>query len=175
MATTQPHFKVPRLLWESLETVLVAQGKKYVREVARALEVDPKELVRQVFAKDAIPVILHDTSTDMLECCAYERGMSKTDVARLCRRPVQLGSEFCSHHIVARPTIVTEETTVTVRKLQDDSARPALWIHDDGRAVDIHGKTLGFYDTETGALTLFEFDTTPFVESSSHGEEGGEA
>ena len=157
-AAPQPHFKVPRLLWESLEAVLQAQGKKYVREVAKTLEVDPKELVRQVFAKDTVPVILHDTSTTTLECSAYvqERGAAKHMMARLCRRPVQLGSEFCSHHLLSRPTVVTEETTTTVRRLQDDPTRPTLWVYEDGRAVDVAGKTVGFYDTESGALTLFE-------------------
>ena len=185
-AIPPPHFKVPRLLWESLEAVLQAQGKKYVREVAKALEIDPKELVRQVFAKDTVPVILHDTATTTLECSAYvqERGVAKHTLARcppltwsgeggaiqlqhqhqhpkcwmarLCRRPVQLGSEFCSHHIVSRPTVIADRTTVTVRRLQDDPTRPTLWVHEDGQAVDMAGKTLGFYDNETGGLTLFE-------------------
>ena len=157
-AAPQPHFKVPRLLWESLEAVLQAQGKKYVREIAKALEVDSKELVRQVFAKDTVPVILHDTATTMLECSAYvqERGAAKHTMARLCRRPVQLGSEFCSHHLLSRPTVVTEETTTTVHRLQDDPTRPTLWVHEDGRTVDVAGKTVGFYDTDSGALTLFE-------------------
>jgi hypothetical protein len=168
-----PQFKVPRLLWESMEAVLQAQGKKYVREIAKTLEVDPRELIRQVFNKDTVPVILHDTTTTTLECSAYiqERGAAKQTMARLCRRPVQLGSEFCSHHILCRPTVVTEEATVTVRRLQDDPTRPTLWVHEDGRAVDVAGKTAGFYDTETGSLTLFEVGTAS-EEGEGEEEEG---
>ena len=32
-------YKVPRLLWESLEAILLAQGKRYVREMAKTLKV----------------------------------------------------------------------------------------------------------------------------------------
>jgi hypothetical protein len=167
-------------MWESLEAVLQAQGKKYVREVARALEVDPKELIRQVFAKDAVPVILHDTASHTLECSAYvqERGTAssaKSTMARLCRRPVQLGSEFCSHHLLSRPTVVTEAATETVRRLQDDPTRPTLWTHEDGRAVDVAGKTLGFYDTETGALTLFEIAEDADADADAEATEATEA
>ncbi len=148
--------KVPRLLWESLEAVFQAQGKKYVRDIAKALEVDPKELVKKVFdGKGKIPVILHDTATDSLECSAYVQDKA---VTRLCRRPVQLGSEFCSHHVTVRPHVHTTEATVDLRKLQDDASRPSLWVTPDGRAVDVQGKTQGFYNEETGALTLLELD-----------------
>jgi hypothetical protein len=148
--------KVPRLLWESLEAVFQAQGKKYVREMAKALEVDPRDLLKKVFdGKDRIPVILHDTATDSLECAAYVQ--DKT-VTRLCRRPVQLGSEFCSSHLTSRPHVHATEETVELRKLQDDPGRPTLWVCPDSRAVDIHGKVQGFYNMETGTLTLLELD-----------------
>jgi hypothetical protein len=148
--------KVPRLLWESFDHVLQAQGKKYVREIAKALDVDPKELVRKVFdKKDCVRVVLHDTATDSLECCAYVQDKALT---RLCRRPVQLGSEFCSAHVTVRPHIVPSEETAALRKLEDNPLRPSLWVHADGRAVDVHGKLQGFYNEETGALTLIQLD-----------------
>lgn len=154
--STSTDIKVPRLLWESLEAVLVAQGKKYVREMAKALEVDPKDLVKKVFdGKDGVRVILHDTATDSLECTAYVQDKA---VTRLCRRPVQLGSEFCSHHVTARPHVAPTDATTELRKLQDDAARPSLWVHADGRAVDIHGKVQGFYNSDTGALTLLQLE-----------------
>jgi hypothetical protein len=156
MATAVPDIKVPRLLWESLEAVFLAQGKKYVREMAKALEVDPKQLVKKVFdGKDGVRIILHDTATESLECTAYVQDRA---VTRMCRRPVQLGSEFCSTHITARAHIAATEATVEVRKLQDDPTRPSLWVYPDGRAVDVHGKVHGFYDTATGALTLLQLD-----------------
>lgn len=148
--------KVPRLLWESFDAVFQAQGKKYVREIAKALEVDPKELLKKVFdGKDKISVILHDTATETLECNAYVQDRA---VTRLCRRPVQLGSEFCSHHVTVRPHIHTTDATVELRKLQDDPTRPSLWIAPDGRAIDALGKVQGFYNEDTGALTLIELD-----------------
>ena len=148
--------KVPRLLWESLEAILLAQGKKYVREMAKALEVDPRDLVKKVFdGKDAVRVILHDTATESLECAAYVQDRA---VTRLCRRPVQLGSEFCSHHLTVRPHITATDATVELRKLQDDPSRPSLWVSPDGRVVDAHGKMQGFYDTDSGTLTLIQLD-----------------
>lgn len=42
-------YKVPRLLWENLESVLLAQSRKYICELAKRLNVSEKELLKKYY------------------------------------------------------------------------------------------------------------------------------
>ena len=143
--------KVPRLLWESFESILLAEGKRFVRDIAHTLQVPEKELVKRIFpTKDALHVQLHDTHTSTLDCRALSTG---GPVARRCRRPVQLGSEFCPTHLTHRPLYLH---AAPIRKLQDHPDRPSLWVQADGTVIDEHGTSHGAYSEETGKLLLFQ-------------------
>lgn len=47
-------YKVPRLLWENFEAVLLAQSKRYIGELARRLNVSEKELQKR-YSHQMIP------------------------------------------------------------------------------------------------------------------------
>jgi hypothetical protein len=143
-------YKVPRLLWESLESVLLAQGKRYVREMAKTLKVNEKELLKRVFpTKDAVRITLHDTTTVSLQCTAYLPGQ----IVHLCRKPVLLGSTFCESHQQARPLV---STPANLEKLADDGTRPPLWTQSDGTVLDATGTSCGMYHKDTSKLVLFQ-------------------
>ena len=143
-------YKVPRLLWESLESVLLAQGKRYVREMAKTLKVNEKELLKRVFpTKDAVHITLHDTTTSSLQCTAYLPGQ----IVHLCRKPVLLGSMFCESHQQARPLVTTP---ANLEKLADDGTRPPLWTQADGTVLDATGTSCGVYHKDTSKLVLFQ-------------------
>lgn len=147
----EKEYKVPRLLWESFEAILLAQGKRYVKEMATTLKVNEKELLKRVFpTKDALKITIHDTSTTSLQCAAYIQGKS---IHTMCRKPVDLGSEFCTAHRVSRLTV---ESCETVEKLADDASRPSLWIKKDSTVLDIHGNGRGLYNRNTNRLILFQ-------------------
>jgi hypothetical protein len=150
-STTSTTAKVPRLLWESFESILLAEGKRFVRDIANTLQVSEKELVKRVFpTNDALHIHLHDTHTETLDCMAFLAG---GPVARRCRRPVQLGSEFCTTHLTHRPLYLP---SAPIRKLQDHPERPSLWVQADGTVIDEHGAPHGTYSEETGKLLLFQ-------------------
>ena len=150
MDKSDKEYKVPRLLWESLEAVLLAQGKRYVRDMAKTLKVNEKELLKQVFpTKDAIKVTLHDTTTASLQCTAYLPGQ----IVHLCRKPVLLGSTFCESHQRTRPLVTIP---ANLEKLADDGTRPPLWTQADGTVIDATGSSCGLYNKDRSKLVLFE-------------------
>jgi len=152
IATIATTAKVPRLLWESFEAILLAEGKRFVKDIAKTLQVPEKELVKRIFpTKDALHIQLHDTHTETLDCMAFST--SGSAVARRCRRPVQLGSEFCVAHQTHRPLYLP---AAPIRKLQDHPDRPSLWVQADGTVIDEHGVSQGTYSEETGKLLLFQ-------------------
>lgn len=147
-------YQVPRLLWETFESVLLAQGRIFVKDVAKRLEVNEKELLRRVMPSSKIKVYLHDTSTDSLLCQAFvQTGI----IMHHCRKPVSLGCEFCSLHRTTRYFTghdVTEENYV--QRIEDSPDRPALWKCKDGSVIDYDGNVRGYYEEEGDKLVLFE-------------------
>ncbi len=150
-------YKVPRLLWESLEAVLLAQGKRFVREIAKTLEVPEKELLKQVFpSKDSLQVTLHDTQSQSLQCEAFEQTDS---MIHRCGKPVDLGSTFCGGHRVHRPTVLPGATVPEYSKLRDGADRPSLWLRkSDSHVVDAKGAVRGLFCQESATLQLFEIE-----------------
>ena len=151
-ATTE--YKVDRALWESLESVFQMRGRAYVRELARRLEVDEKELVRRVFGPQGkIAVAMTDAGLDSTSCTAYIR---TSTVVHHCRRPVQTGTAFCPCHQTVRPNVVETATgAVVLRKLADAADRESLWVTEDGTVINCDGVVRGTYDGEKGRLRLF--------------------
>jgi hypothetical protein len=131
-------YKVNRLVWETFEAILLAQGKRFVKDMAETLLVDEKVLLRTVFpTRDAFRVSIQDS--DATTCMAFHP-LSDAVIGR-CRRPVQTGSPFCLHHQIRRPAITP--TTTSIRKLQDAPDRPALWLLPDQSVIDSEGTVRG--------------------------------
>ena len=146
-------YKVPRLLWESLESVLNASGRAYVRELAKILKVPEKELVKKVFPKsDSIKVIMYDTTTETLQCQAF---VSADCVTCKCRKPVVLGSEFCEVHQLHRMTVVESPDTVPVQKLSDNAQTGRLWIVNSTDVINSSGVVVGKWNECTNRLRMF--------------------
>jgi len=143
-------YKVPRLLWESLEAVLLAQGKRYVRDMAKTLKVNEKELIKRVFpTKDTLNITIHDTQSMSLQCSAYVPGT----INQLCRKPVELGSEFCLAHRTSRPVVTAE---ANLEKIADEGTRPSLWARADGSVIDTKGQHSGVFNKNRNRLVLFQ-------------------
>jgi hypothetical protein len=133
-------YKVNRLVWETFEAILLAQGKRFVKDMAQTLLVDEKVLLRTVFpTRDAFKVSIQDS--EATTCMAFQP-LSDAVIGR-CRRPVQTGSVFCLHHQIRRPLVAPTITTATIRKLQDAPDRPALWLLPDQSIIDSEGTVRG--------------------------------
>lgn len=152
--TITSEYKVDRNLWESLEGIFQMHGLKYVSELAKRLQVDEKKLVRKVFGTDnKMYVTMVDSSVDSSCCQAYCKTAA---IVHHCRKPVCIGSIFCSTHQILRPSIVENVTgLISIRKLADTPDREALWVKNDGEVIGIDGSNKGYYNQETGKLQLF--------------------
>jgi len=73
----------------------------------------------------------------------------------LCRKPVELGSEFCLAHRTSRPLITAE---ANLEKLADDSTRPSLWVQADGTVIDNMAHTCGTFNKNRGRLVVFQIE-----------------
>jgi hypothetical protein len=134
-------YKVNRLLWETFEAILLAQGKRFVKDMAQTLLVDEKLLLRSVFpTRDAFKVSIQDSDATTATCMAFQP-YSDAVIGR-CRRPNQTGSAFCLHHQIRRPAVAPTPVT-PIRKLQDAPDRPALWLLPDQTVIDSEGVVRG--------------------------------
>lgn len=148
-------YQVPRILWESFESVLLAQGRIFVRECAKRLEVDEKELLRRVMPTSKINVYLFDTQSETLQCKAY---INMNAILHHCRRPVVLGSEYCLQHRRDRLLIDEPSEDHHVQRLHDAPDRPTLWKRHDNSVIDCHGNIVGTYNPDTSKLTLYQIE-----------------
>jgi len=131
-------YKVNRLLWETLEATLLAQGQRFVKDLAQTLLVDEKVLLRHVFpSKDTLKVSIQDS--EAAQCMALNP-LSEA-VASRCRGPVQTGTLFCLHHQQRRPLLGSDAHPI--RRLQDAADRPPLWLLPDQTVIDSDGTLRG--------------------------------
>jgi hypothetical protein len=158
------NYPVPRVLWESLETLLYAESRRYVKDLAGILDVNPDALLRTVMpSKDQVKVYLQDT-TDVdptLSCKAFVP-LAGGELAARCRCPVVPGKEsagdtFCTEHQYFRPAIqprMDEGFPVPkhLRRLRTGADLPALWVDADGVVYDAALRRFGYFDMATGKL-----------------------
>jgi hypothetical protein len=148
-------YQVPRILWESLESVLLAQGRIFVKDIAKRLEVDEKELLRRVMPSSKVKVYLHDTQTENLQCQAF---VHTDSVTHRCRRAVLLGQPFCAEHFRDRLLVIEPTEENIVERIQDEPGRPPLWKRHDNTVIDSKGTVRGHYNEHSGKLILFEVE-----------------
>jgi len=88
---------VNRLLWESLESVLIAQSKELMRDLAKTLQ-KPEKPLFEAFKKECKNIFLVDLSEPTDEKFLCEALCIETEVALRCRKPVVYGERFCPGH-----------------------------------------------------------------------------
>jgi hypothetical protein len=151
-------YKIPRILWENLESVLRAQSERYVIELARRLRVPEKELLKRVLpSTDRIGVVIQDSNADTLQCCAYEQ---QDAITALCRRPVAYQSPYCPIHRLHRITVIEGTNPMSVQRLTDHPMRAPMWIREGHMLIDSSGGIVGAIRPREGRLRLFRIDPT---------------
>ena len=94
---TMATLPVNRLLWESLESVLLAQSKELMRDIAKTLK-QPEKPLLDSFKKEIKNIYLVDLSEPTDEKFLCEALLDDTEVAQRCRKAVVYGEKFCPHH-----------------------------------------------------------------------------
>ena len=111
-------YRVPRLMWEALESSLLIAGKRFVKRLAVALEVPEKELIREVFKKDDVKVCIHDWTDEEFMCPCWK---THGELYIHCENAKVCGQETCREHIGVVP-----------RKPSNELSRVGYLISEDG-------------------------------------------
>ena len=152
------NYKVPRILWENLEAVLLTQSKKYIEELAKILGVPAKELQKRVMpSANSVKVILQDVQEST--CRAYVQNGAFTV---FCRKPVFNG-DFCAAHCGVRP-IVNDTHAVPIKKVKDMDMLPPMWEKDTsipaiGDLYVASGQRIGKVNHDKQKITIYTIDT----------------
>jgi hypothetical protein len=145
-------YKVPRLLWENFEAVLLAQSKRYIGELAKRLGVPEKDLVKKVLpTSDSLKVIIQDTQAECNQCKAY---IQHDKLTVYCRKATAYGSEYCSFHRNKRMLVIEGTNPIQIQKIKDTNTMESLWASDT-TLYNSNGDIVGKINRETGKIKLF--------------------
>lgn len=145
-------YKVPRLLWESFESVLLAQSKRYICELAKRLNVSEKELLKRVLpSSDSLKVIIQDTQAETNQCKAY---VQNDKITSYCRKPTVYGCEFCAFHRNKRMTVVKDTNPVSIQKVKDMNTNVSLWLNGDD-IINSSSTVVGKVNKSKNKIKLF--------------------
>jgi hypothetical protein len=146
-------YKVPRVLWESLETVLLAQSRKYVAELAKRLSVSEKELIKQVLpTKDSLKVYIQDSKSESNMCKAY---IQQDKITTFCKNPTAYCSEFCPFHKVKRMTVIKDMSPQIIEKIKDRCDLNTSWKNSKNDVINSKGEIIGKIKQSDYKIKLF--------------------
>jgi hypothetical protein len=145
------NYKVPRILWENFEAVLLAQSKKYIEDLAKILEVPAKELQKRVMpSADSIKIALQDADEGV--CQAY---VQRDKFTVFCRKPVY-HSTFCAEHTGNRLLIVADKA-IPIQRIKDIETLPPLWVQDK-TIMTADGGKIGKIDHDQQKIKIYVID-----------------
>ncbi len=146
-------YKVNRILWESLESILYAHSVKYVREVAKKLEIPEKELIKRVIpSSDSLKVYIQDTNNETTQCKAY---IQDNKLTVLCRKPVAYNCEHCSLHRDKRMTLIKETDPEFIQKIKDRSDINSIWVNSTNNLINSNGDIIGKINKVKQKITIY--------------------
>ena len=145
-------YKVPRILWENFESVLLAQSKRYIAELAKRLHVSEKELIKKVLpTTDSLKVIIQDSHHESNQCTAY---VQHDHLSVFCRKPVAYQSNFCTVHRNRRMMVMEGTQPTAIQKVKDVPSLPPMWQIDQ-TLINSQGNMIGKINKEEQKMKLF--------------------
>lgn len=148
-------YKVPRLLWENFESILLAQSRRFIGELARRLDVPERELQRKVLpSADSLKILMIDSQVESLQCRAY---VQHDAVTAFCRKPVSYPSEYCSFHQTHRMNVFLEGEPARVERLKTPHTKEQVWIKGS-TLVNSKGETMGRINKSSQTIKWFRIE-----------------
>ena len=145
-------YKVPRILWENLESVLLAQSRRYIGELAKRLGISEKELQKRVLpSSDSLMIMIQDSQAESNQCKSYVQHDTMTTY---CRKPVAYHSDYCTVHRQHRMTLIPGEEPIVVQKVKDQHTIEPLWVKQN-ILINSQGHTVGVLHPEESRMKLF--------------------
>ena len=145
-------YKVPRILWENFESILLAQSKRYIGELAKRLNVPEKELVKRVLpTSDTLKVLIQDSQAECNQCKAY---IQHDKMTVYCKKTVAYNSEYCSFHRNKRMHVVEGTNPVEIQRVKDKSNMNVLWINKN-LLLNSNGQMVGKINKNKNKISMF--------------------
>ncbi len=145
-------YKVPRFLWENFESVLLAQSKRYIAELAKRLAVPEKELIKKVLpSSDSLKVIILDTQSECNQCKAY---IQNDKLTVFCRKTTAFGSDYCHFHRAKRMMVIDGTNPIKIQRIKDMNTANPMWVSDN-IIYNSAGDTVGKINKNTNKIKLF--------------------
>jgi uncharacterized protein YegJ (DUF2314 family) len=155
-------YKVPRILWENLESVLYAQSKRYVMELAKRLGVAEKELLKRVLpTSDSLHVMIQDSQAESNQCKAY---VQHDKMTVFCKKATAYHSEFCVYHRNTRMTVIDGTEPIVIQKVKDRNDMEPMWVQDNV-LLNSNGHVVGKINRDQSIMKRFVVEV-PKTESS---------
>lgn len=149
-------YKVPRLLWENFESVLLAQSRRYISELAKRLGVPDKDLQKKVLpTSDSLKVIIQDTQSESNFCKAY---VQNDKLTVFCRKPVAYGCEYCPFHRNKRMIVIEGTNPIPITRIKDTNKSCPLWS-SNSTLYNSYGDIVGKISKDKGKLKIFILDS----------------
>jgi hypothetical protein len=147
-------YKVPRILWESLESVLLANSRRFISEIAKRLDIPEKELVKHVLpTSDSLKVYIQDSQLDENKCRAY---VQHDKMTILCRKPVAYGSEYCVCHRNKRMTVIDNAIIPeNIQRITDKNDRDNLWINNQNHIINTKAEKIGIINKDKTKVKIY--------------------
>lgn len=148
-------YKVPRLLWENFESILLAQSRRFIGELARRLDVPERELQRKVLpTADSLKILMIDSQVESLQCRAY---VQHDAITAFCRKPVSYPSEYCAFHQTRRMNVFTEGEPIPVQRLKTPPTREAMWVKGN-TIINSKGEVMGRIRKNSQTIKWFRIE-----------------
>ena len=148
-------YKVPRLLWENFESILLAQSRRYISELARRLDVPERELQKRVLpTSDSLKVMMMDSQAESMQCRAY---IQQDSITTFCRKPCAYHSEFCAFHRNKRMNLFMDTQPINVEKLKTIPTKEPMWIQGN-TIINSNGETMGKINRQTQTVKWFKVE-----------------
>lgn len=96
MTTSPSSIPVPKVIWDELENALMIKSKELIKEIAKVLRQDEKQLWQAFRSKKTQLHLLElDSNQEDYTCTAL---VCDTPIAHRCRKPVLFGKSVCPDH-----------------------------------------------------------------------------
>lgn len=142
--------KIPKSLFDSLQTSLNQEAKRLCRDAAKILKIPEKDLVGKILNKMPKITIIEDNSTPYT--CPV---LIENNLLERCRRSCLLGTGRClEHQKTTNPEPTTQKQLTRIQSTTD--SLNTLWCYEStGDVYDKELKIVGQY--KNNRLTLYDF------------------
>jgi len=143
--------KIPKTLFDSLQSSLNQEAKRLCRDAAKILGIPEKEIQAKIL-KDVPKITLYEDNSMPYSCPVL---LEKNLIER-CRQSCLLGTGRCLEHQGSTIPEITTQTVLT--RIQTSSDYPnQLWCDEaTGNVYNKELQVIGLY--KNSSLTLYDFE-----------------